>query len=183
MRNGPSSLFNLTLKIASAPQRAQDLREVFNGMRWIVRTGSPWRFMPNDLPPWHNVYQQTHRLFKARVFEAIVADLRALIRLVEGKGVDPTAVIFERRTLQGSVENGDTGEYDGHKKRKGRESHFAVGTLVEFLALVVTPANERDRAQVAELAEWVQAVSGEMQVLAFDDRGDTGREPELAAAG
>ena len=173
----------LTLMIASAPQREHDLREVFNGLRWIVRTGSPWRYMPNDLPPWHTVYQQTHRWFKAGVFEFMVADLRALIRLGEGRSVDPTAAIFDSRTLQGSIENGDTGGYDGHKKRKGRKLHLAVDTLGEFLALVVTPANEQDRAQVAELAERVQAATGDRVEVAFVDQGYTGREPELAAAG
>lgn len=44
-----------------SPQREHDLREVFNGLRWIVRTGSQWRLIPHDLPPWCTVYQQTQR--------------------------------------------------------------------------------------------------------------------------
>ena len=51
----------LTLMKADAPQRDHDLREVFNGLRWIVGTGSPWRLMPHDLPPWHTVYQLSQR--------------------------------------------------------------------------------------------------------------------------
>ena len=49
----------LTLMDESAPQREHALREVFNGLRWVVRTGSPWRYMPHDLPPWAAVYQPT----------------------------------------------------------------------------------------------------------------------------
>jgi len=71
----------LTLMKHSAPQRDHDLREVFNALRWVVRTGSPWRYIPHDLPPWHTVYQQTRRWIKAGVFEELVADLRGLIRL------------------------------------------------------------------------------------------------------
>ncbi len=41
----------LTLMTEDAPQRTYSLREVFNGARWIIRTGAPWRLMPNDLPP------------------------------------------------------------------------------------------------------------------------------------
>jgi transposase len=41
----------LTLMREDAPQRDHDLREVFNGVRYIVRTGCPWRSMPHDLPP------------------------------------------------------------------------------------------------------------------------------------
>jgi transposase len=40
-----------------APQRRYDLREVFIALRWLVRTGPPWRYLPNDLPPWPAVYQ------------------------------------------------------------------------------------------------------------------------------
>jgi len=59
-----------------APQREHSLREIFNGLRWMIRTGAPWRLMPNDLPPWFTVYQQAQRCLKAGVFEAIVNDLR-----------------------------------------------------------------------------------------------------------
>ena len=51
----------LTLMKEEAPQRDHPLREVFNALRWFVRAGCPWRMMPNDLPPWHVVYQQTRR--------------------------------------------------------------------------------------------------------------------------
>lgn len=58
----------LTLMKEDAPQREHDLREVFNGLRWIVRTGSPWRYMPNDLPPWEAVYQAIPTLAGRRGF-------------------------------------------------------------------------------------------------------------------
>jgi transposase len=59
----------ITLMKENAPQREHDLREIFNGLRWIVRTGSPWRYMPNDLPPWAAVYQQSQRWLASGVFE------------------------------------------------------------------------------------------------------------------
>lgn len=174
---------DLTLMTADAPQRDHDLRDVSNGLRWIVRTSSPWRSLPNDLPPWHTVYQQTQRWFRAGCFAAIVADLRALIRLGEGKSVEPTPAIFESRTLAGSIENGKRGGYDGPKKRTGSKLHLAVDTLGEFLALVVTPANEQDRAQVEELAAAVQEATGDTIELAYVDQGYTGGDAEAAAAG
>jgi transposase len=66
----------LALLREDAPQRNHDLREVFNGLRWIVRTGSAWRYMPHDLPPWEAVYQQTRRWLEAGVFKEMVHDLR-----------------------------------------------------------------------------------------------------------
>ena len=94
----------LTLMTQDAPQRQYDWREVFNGLRYIVRTGMQWRFMPNDLPPWTAVYQQTRRWFKADVFETIVHDLRMLMREIEGRAQPPRAAILDSRTLQSSSE-------------------------------------------------------------------------------
>jgi transposase len=171
----------LTLMKEDAPQREHSLREVFNGARWIVRTGAQWRMMPNDLPPWHTVYQQTQRWIKAGVFEAITNDLRMLLREIAGRPPHPTAAILDSRTLQSSPESGERAGYDGAKRRKGSKVHIAVDTLGHLLALFVTPANEQDRAQVAKLAEEVQAATGEMVEVAFVDQGYTGEQPAEAA--
>src|ERR671931_1717603 len=83
----------LTLMREDAPQREHSLREVFNGLRWIVRAGAPWRMLPTNLPPWHTVYQQTQRWIEAGVFEALVHDLRRLLREVEDRAPEPRAAI------------------------------------------------------------------------------------------
>src|SRR5215472_6250585 len=89
----------LTLMSEEAPQREYSLREVFNGLRWIVRAGAPWRMLPNDLPPWEAVYQQTQRWLEAGVFEGMVNDLRVLLRVAAGRKEQPSAAIFDSRTL------------------------------------------------------------------------------------
>ncbi|GIL12539.1 MAG: IS5 family transposase [Chloroflexota bacterium] len=171
----------LTLMSEDAPQREYALREVFHGLRYIVRGGIPWRMMPNDLPPWYTVYQQTQRWLAAGVFEAMVHDLRALLRLAAGRKAQPTAAIFDSRTLQSSPESGDHAGYDGAKRRKGSKTHMAVDTLGHLLALLVTPANEQDRAQVGQLAQAVQEATGETVEVAFVDQGYTGDEAAHAA--
>lgn len=42
-------------------QRERPLCEVFNGLRYVVKNGIPWRAMPNNLPLWAAVYQQSQR--------------------------------------------------------------------------------------------------------------------------
>jgi transposase len=171
----------LTLMTEEAPQREHSLREVFNGLRWIVRTGAQWRMIPHDLPPWAAVYQQTQRWLNAGVFEAIVSDLRAILRLAQGRQAEPSAAIFDSRTLQSSPESGHRAGYDGAKRRKGSKLHAAVDTLGYLLALHVTPANEQDRAQVGKLAAAVQQETGSHVEVAFVDQGYTGDEPAQAA--
>jgi len=169
----------LTLMTEEAPQREHSLREVFNGLRWIVRTGAQWRLLPHDLPPWYTVYQQTQRWLRAGVFEAIVHDLRAVLRLAEGRDEAPSAVVMDGRTLQSSPESGARAGYDGHKRRRGSKVHLAVDTLGHLLALRVTAASAQERAQVEALAARVQEVTGDTVEIAFVDQGYTG--PETAA--
>lgn len=171
----------LTLMSEEAPQREHSLREVFNGLRWMVRAGSGWRLMPHDLPPWAAVYQQTQRWLKAGVFETIVHDLRELLRILNGRNEQPSAMILDSRTLQSTVESGGRAGYDGGKRKKGSKVHIAVDTLGHLLALVVTPANAQDREQVAELAQQVQQITGESVEVAFVDQGYTGEQPATDA--
>ena len=83
-----------------APQREYALRDVFNGLRWFVRAGCPWRMMPNDLPPWNVVHQQAMRWIKAGAFETMAHDLRELLRTLLERPEQPSAAIYDSRTLQ-----------------------------------------------------------------------------------
>ena len=145
----------------SLPQCEHSMREVFNGLRWRVRTGASWRMIPNELPPWHTVYQQSVRStsracalpaeralyqqsvrwIKAECFIALVHDLRELLRVAQGRAPQPTAAVFDGRTVQSTPESGARAGYNGAKRRKGSKVHIAADTLGHLLALHVTPAN------------------------------------------
>jgi len=119
----------LTLMSEDAPQREHNLREVFNGLRYVVRAGGAWRMMPHDLPPWAAFDQQMQRWLKAGVFEAIVHEERELLRILNGRNEQPSAVILDSRTMQSTVESGGRAGYDGGKRKKGSKIHIAVDTL------------------------------------------------------
>ncbi len=103
----------LTLMNKDAPQRRYELREMFNALQWIVRAGAPWRLLPNDFPPWELLYQQTQRWIQAGCFEAMVNDLRSIIRVAQGRRGQPSAVILDGRTLQSTCESGPRAEAPG----------------------------------------------------------------------
>jgi transposase len=172
----------LALIREDAPQRDHALREVFNALRWLVRSGASWRMLPHDLPPWWAVFQQTQRWLAHGVFEEMVHDLRVLLRLAQGRTADPSAMIVDSRTLQSSPESGARAGYDGYKRKKGSKLHLAVDTLGHLLALYVTPANEQDREVVGELTQAVQEVTGASVEVAFVDQGYTGPTPPAVAA-
>jgi transposase len=140
------------------------------------------------------------RWLRAGVFENIVHDVRELLRVAQGRKPQPTAAIFtaaifDGRPLQSTPESGARAGYDGAKARKGSKVHLAVDTLGHLLALLVTPANEQERAQVGELARRVQETTGQSVEttgqsvettgqsveIAFVDQGYTGDTPAEAA--
>jgi|SRR5215212_5171313 len=77
----------LTLMKEQSPQRQYPLREIFNALRWFIRAGCPWRMMPNDLPPWTVIQQQT--LVARGLFEAMAHDLRVVLRQADERDGSP----------------------------------------------------------------------------------------------
>ncbi len=172
----------LTVMDRAALQRRHDLREVLDGLRFIVCTGLQWQPLPHDLPPWPAVYQQTRYWLAAGVFEAIIHDLRALLRLAEGRAPEPTTMIFNSGTVRSTPESGTRAGYDGRKRRKGSKAHAAVDTLIHLLALRATPADAEDREMVRVLTEAVHAATGEHVEVAFVDQGYNGKAPAAGEA-
>lgn len=171
----------LTMMREDAPQREHDPREVFNARRCLVRAGAPWRMMPNDFPPWEAVHQQTQRWIAAGVFEAMVHDLRELLRVAGGRGPDPTAAIIDSRTLQSTPESERRAGYDGAKRKQGSKVHISVDTLGHLLTLRVTSADKQDRAQVRAMARDVRKATRRSVKPAFVDQGYTGEQPAADA--
>ena len=173
----------LTLNREDSAHRQHDLRAVFNAVRYLVRTGVPWRWLPHEYPPWPAVYQQAQRWIRAGCCEALVHDLRVVLRTHAGRGAQPTAMILDSRTLQWTPTSGARAGYDGAKRRKGAKVHAAVDTLGHLLALSVTPANAQDRAQVADLAAQVQQFTGQNVTLGYVDQGVHGQDPSAGRGG
>jgi transposase len=171
----------LLLSREDSAHREHDLRSVFNGVRYIARTGNQWRFMPHDYPPWPAIYQQMQHSMRGGCFERLVEDTRILLREFAGRKVQPTAACIDSRTLQSTPESGARAGYDGVKRHKGSKVHIGVDTPGHLLALSVTPADQGDRAQVEALAQDMQQVTGGTVEMAYVDQGYTGPTAAQAA--
>jgi transposase len=104
-----------------------------------------------------------------------------VLQLAHRRQAQPSAAIFDSRTVQSTSESGTRAGYDGAKRRRGLQVHMAVETPGHLLALYVTAANEQDRSQVSLLAEKVQEVTGDAVEIAYVDQGDTGAQAARAA--
>jgi transposase len=171
----------LTLMREDAPQREYPLRELFNGLRYVVKTGCQWRMLPHDLPSWTAVYQQSRRWLQAGVFNDIIHDFRIAVRILEDRNPQPSAAIIDARTLQSTPESGSRAGFDGNKKKNGSKIHIAVDTLGNLLTLIVTPANDQERALVAQLTKQLKEETGENVKKVFADQGYTGEQAQSAA--
>src|SRR4051812_12684802 len=167
----------LTLMREDAPQREYRMRDVLDALRWLVKTGGQWRYLPGDFPPWPAVYQQARRGGGGGGFEGVGHDPREGIRGAGGREPTPAAGGLDGRTIQSTPESGARAGYDGYKRRRGSKVHMAVDTLGLLLALRVTAASDQERAQVFDLAADVQDATGQTVTLAFVDQGYTGDQP------
>jgi len=173
---------SLTLMTATAPQRRAALREGCNGGRAGVQTGSQWRWLPTDLPPWPAVGQPTQRWLPAGWFAAVVHAPRGSLRLAEGRTAPPRAALVASHTLQAPPARGAHAGAAGAKRTPGTPVPAAVDTRGPRLALHVTAAAAQERAQGAARARRVQPVTGKTVALAAVDQGETGAAAAQAAA-
>gem|GEM_PF-7312 len=159
----------LTLMTEEAPQRAHPLREVFHGLRWIVRAGAAGRMRPHDLPPWHTVYQQSQRGLKVGVFATLVHDLRAVLRLGQGRNAELSGALFDSRTLQSPPESGTRAGDEGTKRRRGSKVPRAVDALGPLWAVHVTAADAaKDQKRLmsptlARIAYMIEALAAKIR--------------------
>ena len=57
---------------------AHDHRNLMNGILWILRTGAPWRDLPERYGKWTTVYSRFQRWRKNEVWKRVLAELQTL---------------------------------------------------------------------------------------------------------
>ena len=120
------------------------LREIINGILYVLRTGCQWRMMPHDLPPWQTVYYHHRKWRLDGLWEEINTVLREKMRQREGREATPSAAIVDAQSVKTTLVKGERG-YDAGKKVNGRKRHIVVDTLGLLLLIIVTAGNVQDK--------------------------------------
>jgi transposase len=122
-----------------------DLREIFNAILYVNRTGIAWRYLPHDFPPWQTVYGYFTAWTGDRIFTQLHHDLTGLARTKAGRATQPTAAVIDSQSVKTSTNAPlSTQGIDAGKKIVGRKRGIVTDTLGLLLAVVVTAASTSD---------------------------------------
>lgn len=127
-------------------------RSIFDAIQYAVRTGTAWRLLPKDLPPWGDVYAHFRRWSAKGLFEKMHERVRVMWREREGRAAEPTEAVVDSKSVRTSEQGGPKG-YDAAKKTKGRKRHLVTDTLGLLLALSVHTADIQDRDGAPDIVE------------------------------
>jgi len=86
--------------------RSVDLREVVNGLLYVLRTGCPWRHLPHDLPPWGTVWAYFRRWRDDGTLDRLHDELRAQVRQAVGRDPQPSAAILDSQSVKTAEKGG-----------------------------------------------------------------------------
>jgi transposase len=138
---------------------SHDLREIFNAILYVNRTGIAWRYLPHDLPPWQTVYGYYTAWTKEGLFAELNYQLTGLARDKAGRQTRPTASIMDSQSIKTSTNvPAATQGTDPGKKIVGRKRGIITDTLGLLLAVIVTAASVSDNLIGMNLLDRATAV-------------------------
>jgi len=132
-------------------KRKHDLRDIFNAIFYLLKTGCQWRMLPLNFPPWNTVYYYYRRWKTNGLIEEIHEVIRNIVRKITGRQESPSAACIDSRSVKTSRSGGVCRGVDGGKKIKGRKQHIVTDTLGLLLAVVVHAANIHDSKSAPEV--------------------------------
>lgn len=136
---------------ATGRPRAWPMREIVNAVLFILRSGCPWRMLPDHFPPRSTVWDWFRRFRDERLFEGLGHRLVLADRERCGRPASPSAAVMDSQTAR-TCESGGPRGYDGAKRIVGRKRHALVDTDGRLLTVVVGAASVQDRDGAGPLA-------------------------------
>jgi len=128
--------------------RTVDIREVVNGLMYILSSGCQWRAIPKDLPPRSTLHDYLDRWDYDGTLARIHHALYMQCREQAGREASPTVAIIDSQSVKSAEKGGraiDPAGYDSGKKIKGKKRHLLVDTEGLVLQVIVHAADIQDR--------------------------------------
>src|SRR5579863_4873759 len=120
------------------------MRETMNAIFYVLRSGCPWRLLPEHFPPHQTTYRWFVRFRDEGVWESLNHHLVMLDRERVGREASPSAAVMDSQSVKTTEAGGPHG-YDAGKQVNGRKRHALVDTDGRALVLQAHPASVQDR--------------------------------------
>lgn len=119
-----------------------DLREIWNAIFYINKTGCQWQYLPHDFPPPTTVNYHYLKWMRKGIYQKVNEALRQQLRKKIGRNENPSAAIIDSQSVKGTVESGQQESgFDGGKLVKGRKRHIIVDTMGYLRVVLVHAAS------------------------------------------
>ena len=131
-------------------KRKHDLREVWNALFYVVKTGCQWRMLPSHYPKWQLVYYYYKKWSSLSMFDLLLKKLREKVRVKMGQNAEASLGIMDTQSVRwgnNRALNGfdtSTGSVTGNKGVKGVKRHTVTDKNGFLIAVMVTIANAHD---------------------------------------
>lgn len=134
-------------------RRKYDLRNVVDGIFWLLRTGSQWRNLPEKFPPWQSVYYYFRTWKNDGTLQRMNDGLNRKERIRKGKSPTPSMLCIDSQSIKAGPFVSANKGIDGNKRVNGRKRHIATDTLGLVWSVVVHAANLTDDAMAQRVIE------------------------------
>jgi len=148
-----------------APHVKYTRREIVNAILYVLRSGCPWRLLPNDLPAWGTVSDYFREWRKQGIWDQALEALRRQMRKKQGREEEPSAAVIDSQSIKTSAVRGSEKGYDAGKQIWGRKRHLLVDTQGNLMEVKVTAASASDLGGGKKLVELLKERFPRMQLL------------------
>jgi|SRR5215468_4160189 len=86
--------------------RSTNMRDVVDGIFYVLKTGCQWGNLPGDFPPYSTVFDYYNQWRKNKVWQGMNDTLRAAVRQAEGREATPSAAILDSQSVKTTQKGG-----------------------------------------------------------------------------
>ena len=148
-------------------KRKHDLKDIWNGIFYLVKTGCQWRMLPKEYPKWELVYYYFRKWSFYNEFDLLLSSLRASVRFKRKQTKEPSLGIMDSQSVKW-VNNRSANDIDGNKKVKGIKRHVIVDKNGFLIAVMVTVANIHDSKAAMLLTSILKELCSSIKTIIAD---------------
>lgn len=150
-------------------KRKLSLRDVMNGILYILRTGCQWRNLPQQFPNWRAVNYYFEQWKRNGTFAKMNASLNRMDRLRESKAEYPSLICVDSQSVKLSPMIFEDRGIDSNKKVNGRKRQILVDSGGRLWCARVCAANQHDGPSASPLLDHLELLGTNLQTILGDD--------------